>query len=114
VDAAVKARANTTVSILRATAADDYGDEQDLDKTVASRVPASILEIRRTTSRTDSTTPQRVRSLVGRLGAGTDVQLGDRVRDERTATIYIVDDVTEQRGLFGRRPDMRLDLRQVD
>lgn len=108
-------RANTTVSILRATAVDDYGDDADLDKTVASRVPASILESGgRAVKRTDSTTPERVHRLTGRMTRGTDVQRNDRVRDERTSTIYIVDDVVEQPGMFGRLPDLRLDLRQVE
>lgn len=110
----MKAQANTTISVLRGTAVDDYDDDRDLDQTVGSRIIAAISEARRTIKRTDSTTPERVRSFTGRVGAGTDVQRGDRVKDEQTATIYIVDDVVEQPGFQGHTPDMRLDLRRVD
>lgn len=109
----MKARATTTISILRGAAADDYGDQEDTERTVASRIPASLLERTRTIRRYDSTTPERVKSITGRVGSGTDVQLEDRVRDERTSTIYIVDDVIQQQGLMGHTPDIRLDLRQV-
>lgn len=110
----MKARANTTVTVLRGVATDDYDDEFDLDKPVESRIPASILEARRTLHRKDSTTPQRIISYTGRVGAGTDVRQGDRVRDESTSTIYIVDDVTQNSGFVGFTPDVKLDLRRVD
>lgn len=110
----MKGQANTTISVLRGTAADDYSDDMDLDQTVGSRIVAAISETRRAIKRSDSTTPERVMSFTGRVGAETDVRRGDRVRDERTATIYIVDDVVTQPGFQGHTPDKRLDLRRVD
>ncbi len=90
----MQAIATTTVSILRGTTTDDYGDEQDTDTPVATGVPASLTEQSRRVTTRDDPTPRIVRYAVARLPARTDVTDQDRIRDERTGAVYIVDAVS--------------------
>lgn len=104
--------ATTTISVLRGTAADRYGDEVDTDTVVASRIPASILEkpvtgARPASGRTD--TPRGYFLRVWRVFA---FQQGDRVRDERTGEIYAVTTKAPATNPVGLG-STRLDLQRV-
>lgn len=106
------ARATTTLSVLRGTSTDGYGDEVDTDTIVATGIPASLVEqTRRVTSR-DDPTPRIVRYAVGRVTAGTDITDQDRLRDERTGDTYIVDAVSSMNSA-AIAADLRLDLRRT-
>lgn len=108
----MKARATTTVTILRGSGVDSFGDERDTAATVREGVTASIIEQNKTVTTPVDGTPRVVRHTTCRLPAGTDVRTGDRLRDERTGAVYIVD----AEGLSQnpvRRNDIRLDLRRV-
>lgn len=105
------AQATTTVTILRGTADDVYGDPGDNDTVAASGIRASILEQRQT-----AFTPADNRVLVGRfftarLPYDTDVLESDRIRDERTGDIYVIDSVTRVASSLVTN-DVRLDLRR--
>jgi hypothetical protein len=108
----MQAIATTTVSILRGTTTDDYGDERDTDTPVATGVPASLTEQSRRVTTRDDPTPRIVRYAVARLPARTDVTDQDRIRDERTGAVYIVDAVS---GMTNPtfEVDRRLDLRRT-
>lgn len=106
------ARATTTLSVLRGTSTDGYGDEVDTDTIAATGIPASLVEqTRRVTSR-DDPTPRIVRYTVGRVTAGTDITDQDRIRDERTGDTYIVDAVSAMTSA-AVAADLRLDLRRT-
>jgi hypothetical protein len=104
--------ATTTVSILRGTAVDDYGDENDTTTVAATRIPASILEQRRLVSTPDDPQPRAVVFYTARVLATTDVRTGDRIRDETTGEVFIVDNHTRVSNPFIAN-DIRLDLRLV-
>jgi len=108
----MQAIATTTVSILRGTTTDAFGDEQDTDTAIATGVPASLTEQSRRVTTRDDPTPRIVRYAVARLPARTDVTDQDRIRDERTGAIYIVDAVS---GMANPafEVDRRLDLRRT-
>jgi hypothetical protein len=108
----VIARATTTLAVLRGTTTDEYGDEADTNNVIASRIPASLAEQTRRVTTRDDPTPRIVRYAVGRVTAGTDIRDQDRVRDERTGAVYIVDAVSSMNSA-AVAADLRLDLRRT-
>ncbi len=108
----MNAVATTTVAILRGTSTDDYGDEVDGSTVVASGIPAAIQEQRQTVTTADDPQPRVVRIYTGRVNAGTDIQTGDRIKDETTNAIYIVDQFSQVASPVMTN-DLRLDLRRV-
>lgn len=104
--------ATTTISILRGTTTDAWGDEQDTDTPVHTGIPASLTEQTRRVTTRDDPTPRIVRYAVARVSAGTDVTDQDRVKDERTGAIYSVDAVSQMPNP-ALTPDLRLDLRRT-
>lgn len=105
-------RAGTTIAVLRGTETDEYGDERDTNTAVATGIPASILEQRRLTTVGDEQVPRAVVFYTGRVPYGTDIRDGDRIKDERTNTIYTIMDFTRTENPI-IKPDVRLDLRRV-
>ena len=106
------ARATTTVSVLRGTATDGYGDETDATTAVYTGIPASLTEQTRTVTTRESPTPRVIRYTVGRVTAGTDITDQDRIKDERTNEIYIVEAVSSMNSA-AVAADLRLDLRRT-
>ncbi len=104
--------ATTTLAVLRGTTTDAYGDEQDTDTPVAVGIPASLTEQTRRVTTRDDPTPRIVRYAVARVSAGTDVTDQDRVRDERTGAVYIVDAASSMANP-ALTADLRLDLRRT-
>lgn len=106
------ALATTTISVLRGTSTDVYGDETDTDTVVRSGIPASLVEQTRRVTTRDDPTPRIVRYAVARVTAGTDITDQDRIRDERTGGTYIVDAVSSMNSA-AIAADLRLDLRRT-
>lgn len=82
--------ATTTVTIMRGTAENDYGDEIDTDEPVATGVRASILEQPVTGGRPSSGRKDTPRTYAMRVWRGVDLRQDDRIRDERTGSVYYV------------------------
>lgn len=108
----MQAIATTTVSVLRGTTTDAYGDEKDTDTPISAGIPASLTEQSRRVTTRDDPTPRIVRYAVARVPARTDVRDQDRIRDDRTGAIYIVDAVSSMANPTAV-PDIRLDLRRT-
>jgi hypothetical protein len=108
----MQAVATTRVSILRGTTTDAYGDEQDTDTPIATGIPASLTEQTRRVTTRDDPTPRIVRYAIARVPAATDVTDQDRLKDERTGAIYIVE-ATSSMANPASVPDIRLDLRRT-
>lgn len=106
------ALATTTITVMRGTTTDAYGDEQDTDTVIAAGIPASIVEQSRRVSTRDDPTPRTVRYTVGRVTAGADITDNDRIRDDRTGAVYIVDAVSSMTSA-AVAADLRLDLRRT-
>ena len=104
--------ATTRVSILRGTTENEYGDPVDNDTPAATGVPASIVEQSREVTDPTTGTPRVVRFLVGRFYPGTDLQPGDRVKDEQDGTVFIVDVISRPQNPV-RAPDVRAELRRA-
>jgi hypothetical protein len=108
----VIARATTTLTVLRGTTTDTYGDEKDTDTPVATGIPCALTEQTRRVTTRDDPTPRIIRSAIGRVTAGTDITDQDRLRDERTGEVYIVDAVSSMNSA-AVAADLRLDLRRT-
>lgn len=108
----MKTRANSRVSVLRGTKIDSFGDSISDDVVVVEGVTASIVEQNQTARTASDDAPRQVRYITGRVPAGIDVRPGDRLRDDATSETYLVDNVTQPKGLV-RTNDLRLALRRV-
>jgi hypothetical protein len=101
-------RPNTTVSILTGTSQDDLGDVYDNATVAASGVPASILEQspRQVYVPADGR-HNVVRRYAARLGTEVSVTTADRIRDDRTGQVYVIDNVSDSTRVGERRLDLR-------
>lgn len=105
-------RASTTVSILRGTTTDRFGDEADTDTVIASGVPASILERPATGARPASGRKDTPRGYAMRVWNSVDLRQDDRVRDERTGLVYVVLTLAPSTNIAGLG-STRADLQRV-
>lgn len=106
------ALATTTLTVYRGTSTDAYGDEQDTSTIVHTGIPASLVEQTRRTTTRDDPTPRVIRYTVGRVTAGTDITDQDRLKDERTGVVYIVEAVSSMTSA-AVAADLRLELRRT-
>lgn len=108
------ALASALVSILRGTTTNQWGDQTDdpAASAIAVGVPACI-EVTNTNA-FDPTTQQirTIRTISGSIQSDTDITETDRLRDDASGAIYIVESVT-QRGGPGFTGDLELVLKQV-
>jgi hypothetical protein len=105
----------TTVDVHRGTATSDDADEVDtVGAVVIAGLRFSLIEQERAVGRHDSGMPRIVRSVTGAAPAGTDIRVGDRVKDLSTGLFYSVD-ATRQPGRpsFVPPADLVINLRRV-
>lgn len=105
--------ATTTVAVLRGETTDDYGDPVDDDTPIRGGVPVSLIERDRRVYVPAEGRTTIVRQVTGRARPNADIREGDRLRDERTQSIYLVEGVSRPSSPIGAA-DMRLVLRRVD
>lgn len=99
---------NTTISILTSTTEDAYGDAYDNASVAASGITASILEQpARLVSLHADDRRQVVRRYAGRISTKYDVALTDRIRDDRTGFIFVIDNISDSTHIHERRLEMR-------
>jgi len=103
---------NTTVSVLRGSSESAYGDPEDNETVSVSGVLASLLEDNELTSTRAQDRLQQTGLWRLRVRAGTDIRLGDRIKDDRTGLIYVLNDVQEPPA-WQARQDVRCSLRRV-
>lgn len=106
------AQPTATVTVKRGTSTDGYGDVVDTGATVATAVPMSILEQRKTVTGPTDAMVRQVRWYVGRAASDAGIQVGDQLEDETTGDAYVVDDVSQTASPIATN-DLRLDLRKV-
>jgi hypothetical protein len=105
-------KATSVYSILRGQVTDEFGDPKDTDNAVHLHIPGSVTEVRSIVTTTAEGRGQQIRFLVGRLPEGTDVRHEDRLRDEHSGEIYMIDAIGQFRSpIMGT--GVRLDLRRV-
>lgn len=109
--------ANTRVAVLRGTPIEDeFGVPIDDNATPATGyedLPGSITERGRTVFDPTSGEPRTVRKITGRLPGDVVLEEGDRIRDNRTGTIYTIEESEGQPRSISGRASLSLDLKQV-
>lgn len=106
--------ATTTVKVLRGSEEDEYGDTVDSNTPVKGlhKVPIAITVKTKTVYLPDSGDARKVREYVGRVTPGIGIETGDRLVDNRTERVYIIDDIVLTSN-YGFGEQCILDLRIV-
>jgi hypothetical protein len=108
------APATTTMSVIRGTTTDEFGDViDDNSVAVSSGNPVQLTEIARNVFDQVTGTPKIVRTITALAGSNLDVVQTDRLRDEKTGAIYAINDITAAQRI-GYTPDLRLDLEKTN
>lgn len=90
----MRARATTTVTILRGDTTNSYGDTvSDNTTPIASGVIAAIQEQNRRVYLPAEGATRIIRTYTGKLPPTTNVQKLDRLRDERTNVVYLINEL---------------------
>lgn len=104
--------ANTRLTIMRGTAANDYGDESDVGLPLYTHVPAAINESSKTVFDAATQRPQIIRTSVCVVQGWVDVLTSDTLMDETTGNFFMIEDIQRQpTGPTGIAPDKILTLR---
>jgi hypothetical protein len=101
----VKAAANTTITILRGTELDAFGDEVDSQVAAHTGVLAAIAEVGRRVFLPAENAYRVVRAYQCRVGFEADLRKDDRVRDEQSGTVYLVTELSDPLPLNGALGD---------
>lgn len=91
-------RPNTYVSILRTnpeTLTDEYGDPEDNETVASSGNPFSILIQGKRQFLPSENRTTIVQTIFGRCRANVDVKETDRLKDERTGWLYMIEELLE-------------------
>lgn len=104
--------ANCTVSILRGTSVNQWGDTVDNSTVAASGIPALILVTTETTTDPSTQAPRTVQTVHGVVNSNVDVRDTDQILDETHSVTYAVESVTQPLAT-GFTPDLELELRRV-
>lgn len=107
--------ASTTVSILRGTTVNDAGDvEDDNTNVAASGIPAAITKWRNPLVYSESNyTPRTLNWYRIRLPRRTVIQDDDRIKDEKSGEIYLVNTSTKQPSIWPA-PDLLVDAKKIN
>jgi hypothetical protein len=104
---------NTTVSILRGETIDAYGDPVDSNVSVNASVPISITHEDQKVYLPVEGRMTIIRQFIGRIRPGFDVREHDRLRDDRSGRVYLVEGISQPEYGTGTA-DLRIFLRRID
>jgi hypothetical protein len=97
-------------SVLRGTSAEnEYGDEVESQDVHLTNVIGSVIEKSSKVYNPSDSRVVTVRTLTGRFAFGTDIQDGDRIKDEKTNVTYLVSSVNTSTSLVNN-PDLVVEL----
>ena len=94
--------ASSAFKILRGTTTNETCDEADEPDIIARRIPIGLRAIRSEGQPNVSGTPRTVKRYRGRCGGSVDLRSFDRIVDERTGTVFLVEQVSESPNTVGR------------
>jgi hypothetical protein len=100
----------TTITIMRGTTANRFGDRTDVGTPLHAGVPAALVESSKQVFDRATQRPQTIRTITCVLPSWADVTDADTIRDESTGSYYMVQSIQVQPTL-GPPPDLLLTLR---
>lgn len=104
--------ANTTLTIMRGTEANAYGDLSDVGAPIYTGVPAAVVESSKVVFDPATQTPRTIRTSTCVVASWVDVLTSDTLLDESTGSYYMINDIQQQpTGPTGIAPDKILTLR---
>lgn len=109
----VAAIRNTTVSVLRGTGENRFGDTVDAAQPVITGLPAFLAETGKQVEDPSSPTPRTIRQVICHVPQWAGVLNSDRIWDETTSQAYMIIGVTTPPTLIGAPVDTILDLKRV-
>lgn len=104
--------ATTTATFMRGSTEDEFGDEVDSNEPYTESIPVAITQKQMRVFLPDTNEYRTVRQYVGRVNVQVAVQKGDRLKDDRSGQVYLVDEVTYSTSL-AQTQGCILDLRSV-
>jgi hypothetical protein len=102
--------ANTTLSVLRGTTTNAYGDRTNVGIPLYTGIPAAIVEKSKQSFDRDTQRFQTIRTSMCVVPDWADILDTDTLRDETTGNFFMVEDIQTQPSL-GLPPDKILTLR---
>lgn len=105
--------ANTTVTLLRGTSENQFGDLIDALDPVMTGLPATLAETGKTVQDPTSTTPRTIRQVYCSVPQYAGLVNTDRLLDESTGETYIVIDVTTPPTIIGAPVDTVATLKRI-
>lgn len=103
--------ANCTVTIMRGTEANVYGDESDVGTPLYEHVPAAVTETAKQVFDPATQRPQTIRTSMCVLPSWADVLDSDTIQREDTGDYFMIESIQRQPALIGIPPDIILTLR---
>lgn len=104
--------ANTTITIMRGTAANAYGDLTDVGQPIYVGVPAAVNESSKVVFDPATQQPRTIRTSTAMVPGWADVLNSDTIKDERTGNYFMIQDIELQpTGPTGISPAKLLTLR---
>ena len=96
-------------SIMRGYTEDLYGDKLPNEDPIHTNILGAVTERRRVNFEPGASRVGTVRELVGRFSSGTDIEDGDRIKDEKTGEVFHVVSVYRGTNLVNKS-DLIVDL----
>jgi hypothetical protein len=103
--------ASTTLSVFRGTAANPYGDLDDVGTLYLTGIPASVTETAKSSFDPASQTRRTIRAITAVVPSWADINDDDTLRDERTGDYLMIEAIQRQPTLGLPGGDTILSLR---
>lgn len=105
--------ANCTITLLRGTTTNQYGDEIDSNTPLMTGIPATLIETGKTVQDPSTPTPRTIRQIYCSVPYWTGILNTDRLLDERNQDVFIILSVTTPPTIIGAPVDLVLTLKRV-
>ncbi|GAB2695932.1 hypothetical protein GCM10010442_11940 [Kitasatospora kifunensis] len=102
---------NRTITIMRGTSANPYGDQSDVGIPMYSGVQAAIAETEQTVFDAATQRQQIIRAVTCTVPAWVDVLTTDTLQDELTGYFYMIESIESEPGIGYYPPPKTLTLR---
>jgi hypothetical protein len=99
-------------SVLRGSALNEYGDEIDGTGVASADILGSVIERSKQVFNPDDGRVATIRFLIGRFPSNSDIQDGDRIKDQKTGEIFVVESLARPTNAVVKS-DIVADLRRA-